>query len=652
MTKDDVEQLASDILYHKKLYYKGKSILTDAEYDKLEDRLKKQAPDHPVLSFVGYQMENAGHKVLHRIPMLSLAKTYSQEELLEFLHKHQCMAIEKLDGMALSLEYDQHGVLVVASTRGNGTYGENVTEHVYHIKHIPKRIPVASHIKAYKYEIRGEVYFPLSQFEKFEDRFDSLRNAVPGTLGRKEVDQARDVLHVLEFLPYDALILDEDNQVLNAQKMANFLQIESDYFEKLHWIESLGFYVHQEKKPHPISQQITAIELQNLISHFFQKQRDYHVDGIVFRVRDEFIWESLGNTAHHPRGSLAFKQAGQTAETEILAIEENVGRSGKITFRAKLNPVSLSGALISYATLHNAEFIEHGNYSVGAHVELIRSGEVIPSIIRLIKPGPHPFVLPRVCQCGAPLVRQGPDLFCTQKGNCSLQEQESLAYFVAALGMLGISDKIVLKLRQAGFVKEPADFFKLKKEDLLQLEGFAEKSSENVIKTIQDHTKVPLASFLTALGLKRGGAVKCAEVAKKYKTLSGVRTLDPNELMLEKGWAEKSAQDFVQSIQEKNKIIDHLLQYVEVLEDHSGQKSSAQKDHPYYGKQICITGTLSKPRDEYKTMLMAVGAKLVSAVTSKTDFLVCNEPSQSSKYKEAQKLGIPVVTESEFTEKL
>lgn len=650
--QNEIEKLASQILYHKKLYYKGKSIISDAEYDHLEDILRKKDPHHPVLALVGYHMGDTAHKIRHHVPMLSLAKTYSKEDLLAFLNKYHCISTDKLDGMAMSLEYDETGTLKLASTRGNGTFGENVTEHIYHMLHVPKRIDMKPAWQHCHFEIRGEVYFPLSKFKKFEDKFDSLRNAVPGTMGRKDVEEAIDVLHVLEFCPYDILAFDKKKRCLAAEEFSETFHVEPDYFKKLMFIQKLGFDVHESRLPREMKQDINEEELNHFIEHFFEKKRDYHVDGIVFRVRNEILWESLGNTAHHSRGSLAFKQAGDTAHTEILAIEENVGRSGKITFRAKLKPVFLSGATISYATLHNAEFIEEGHYAVGAHVEIIRSGEVIPSIIRLLKPAPHKFKLPTTCVCGAPLKRQGPDLFCTQKGTCSLKEQESLVYFVSSLDMLGISDKIVLKLREAGLVKEPADFYKLTVEDLLQLEGFAQKSSENVVATIQKSKEIPLAKFLTALGLKRGGYVKCSEVAKKCSTLAHVLKLTPEELMEEKGWAEKSAQDFVESLHEKKQTIDHLLKYVHVLPDHSGQDIQKQKDHPYFGKHICITGSLSKPRDEYKAELEAVGAKLVSSVSSKTDFLVCNEESSSSKYKDALKYGVPILTEREFVKKL
>lgn len=646
-----IETIASQLLYHKKLYYSGRSIISDAEYEALEDYLKKLSPDHPVLSLVGYKFDDSGKKIAHHMPMLSLAKTYSADDLFEFLNKNPCVVMDKIDGMALSIEFDKSGKFLRASTRGNGKFGEDVSEHVFHIQNIPKKIVMDEKWGNVYFEIRGEVYFPLSNFKMFEDRFDSFRNAVPGTLGRKEVEEAVDVLRALHFCVYDVLIFDNNNNIIPAKDIHKVFDIPCDYYAKMNLAKKIGF---TENVGH-VSEFQTPINVEHLskfIEDWYGKSRDYQIDGIVFRYRDEVTWENLGNTAHHPRGSIAFKQAGETAETEILAIEENIGRSGKITFRAKLKKVELSGAKISYATLHNAEFIEQGNYSVGAKVEIIRSGEVIPAIIRLIEASNKPFELPKLCRCGYPLTRQGPDLMCLEKRPCNFKDQESLVYFVSSLDIMGISDKIVLKIRESGLVQEPADFYKLSVEDLLQLEGFAQKSSENVVSAIQNSKKIPLAKFLTSLGLKRGGAVKCQEVAKKCVSLKNVLNLTAEDLLQEKGWAQKSAEDFVNSLKDKLKIIQNLLNFVSVVDDESGALLQSQGDHPYFGKSICITGSLSRPREEYKIMLDKVGAKLVSAVSSKTDLLVCNETSSSSKYKDALKHNIKIITEKEFASKL
>lgn len=650
--RQEIEKLASQILYHKKLYYSGKSILSDQEYDLLEEKLKNICPDHPALSLVGYKTPGNSGKIHHEIPMLSLAKTYSQTDLLEFLNKYTCVALDKFDGMALSLEYDKNGHLAVASTRGNGKFGENITEHVYHILSIPKKINRNKNWPENIYfEIRGEVYFPHSKFQRYEDKFDSFRNAVPGTMGRKDVEEAVEILNCFEFCPFDFLVFNEKKEILNSKEINSIFSIDFDYVKKIKLLHSLGFSF-DDKVLTEIHSPLEEKDLEKLLPQLYTRPRDYQIDGIVFRIRDEKIWESLGNTAHHPRGSLAFKQAGETAITEILAIEESVGRSGKITFRAKLKPVFLSGATISFATLHNAEYIEQGNYSVGAQVEIIRSGEVIPAIVNLVKPGLSKYELPKHCRCGYTLTRQGPDLMCLEKRVCNYKDQESLVYFVSALDMLGISDKIVLKMREAGLVNEPADFYKIAVEDLLQLEGFAQKSSENIVASIQNARQLPLAKFLTALGLKRGGAVKCQEVARKCGSLKNVLQLKAADLIVEKGWAEKSAEDFVNSLQDKYSLINNLLKYVHVLDDTSANNVLKYASHPYYEKHICITGALSRPREEYKYLLEKIGAKVVSSVTSKTDFLVCNEASSSTKYKEAQKLGIPVISEAQLMQGL
>jgi DNA ligase (NAD+) len=643
------EQLASQLLHYKRLYYLGTPAIDDTTYDALEDKLRAMDPHHPVLAFVGYPLAKTEGKVVHEPPMLSLAKTYEIKDLQSFLQKGAAVVSEKFDGMALALEFGANGSLERASTRGNGTLGEDVTEAVFRVKSLPKSL-VWGRENQIKIEIRGEIYFPIPAFEPFAERFESYRNAVPGTFGRKEVQEAADVLAVLEFCAYDFHLKTGDGKLLDAEETHAVLGFpDGTYWKRLKTLETWGFFTGVAAGTSTLVEKGTAAEdLQNLVTSAFEKKRDHLMDGLVFRYNDDALWETLGNTSHHPRGSLAFKQTGETAETLIEAIEVNVGRSGKITFRARLAPVQLSGAKITYATLHNAEFITQGGYAPGAKVQLKRSGEVIPSIIGLAEPSLVSYSLPEKCPCGFDLTRHGPDLFCYERRKCAHKDQESLVYFVKSLDILGISDRIIEKLRTAGLLETPADLFRLTKDDFLQMEGFAEKSAENAVKAIQEKRRLPLHVFLTALGLKRGGAVKCKEVARKFCTLEAVRGAKASELSEEKGWAGKSAEDFLTSLQEKSDVIDDLLKVVDILPEEKQGFSEAMKGHPYFGKSICITGSLSRPREEYKARLEKQGAKLVSSVTSKTHLLVCNEASQSSKYTQAVELGVPIVSEAEF----
>jgi DNA ligase (NAD+) len=675
MTKDSIaasqltriEQLASQILLYKELYYLGRAAISDEAYDVLEEELRALDANHPALQFVGYQLRDSVQKVPHRPPMLSLAKTYDLKDIPQFMGERAVVLSDKVDGMALSVEYDFQGRLLRASTRGSGTFGEDVTAHVMHVLSLPKHLRLSDRLKNVRLEVRGEIYFPVSRFAPFSQRFDSYRNAVPGTFGRKEVDEAVDVLNVLSFRAYDfvmfrqsaidaagdILSVDEVSKVFSSSDVSLGFNSKS-YYDKLTFLQQLGFETGiSEGTTLLVDAKSAQVEPQVLIQQAFQKSRDHQIDGLVIRINDEELFEAMGTTSHHPRGSLAFKQEGETAVTEILSIETSIGRSGKVTFRAQVRPVQLSGAHISFATLHNAEFIRSGGYAPGALVKMTRSGEVIPSIIGLERSAEEPYELPTNCPCGYLLTRSGPDLFCSQPQlSCAPKDQESFLYFAQTLEILGLSEKTVAKLREAGLLRSPADFFRLTVDDVLTLEGFAQRSAENLVASIQQKRKIPLAIFLAALGLKRGGLVKCKEVAARCSTLENVLSITAEELMTDRGWAGKSASDFLDSLHARQNWIQDLLQFVIVEPDTTRQEQAHKADHPLFGKSVCITGTLSQAREIYVHRLEKVGAKVASSVSAKTSYLVCNEASGSSKYVQAQKLGIPVLSEAQLNELL
>jgi DNA ligase (NAD+) len=644
---DEVEAKASLLAIYKQRYYQGQASVPDEVYDALEDELRRLAPNHPILRTVGF--EPSGAKVAHDPPMLSLLKSYDAEEIAQFVKQHQEVCLtDKLDGMALALEFDQNGVLVCASTRGNGSLGENVTAHVRLVPAIPKTVAT---FPGFFLEVRGEVYFPLEGFAGFLDRFDSFRNAVPGSFGRKDPAEAADVLAHFEFCAYDVLVRRAtDLSVVEPLTRAGVLGLKTtSHFEKLQFLESLGFWAGirsgaTQKLTHVDFQEPRMLSVSSFLTGLMARERPYAIDGLVLRCDDDQTYARLGNTAHHPRGSIAFKQSGETAVTTIRSIHVGVGRSGKISFRAELNPVFLSGATLAFATLHNAEFIESGRYAPGAQVKIKRSGEVIPYIIGLEIPSDQPYALPNACLCGSPLTRQGPDLFCLDNALCPYRDSESLLYFVQSLEIYGVSDKILEKLRTAGLVASPADLFELTRDDLLTLDGFGPKLADNVLGAIASKRRLGLAMFLTSLGLKRGGKVKCAQVARAFGSLDRVLRLTPEELVNLDGWAQKSAEDFLTSLQAKRSLIAALQKWITV-DDAAPQTVVA---NPLSGKKLCITGALSLPRKAYEDRLKALGAAVQASVSPQTDYLVCNEPSGSSKYQKALALGVPILTEQEL----
>lgn len=656
LAKSRAEQLASQILLYKELYYLGRAAISDEAYDALENELRSLDARHPALNFVGYKVKESASKVRHRPLMLSLSKTYKSDELNEFVAGRDVVLSDKVDGMALALEYDFDGRLVRASTRGSGSLGEDVTSHVMHVVSLPKHISSARFGKELRFEMRGEIYFPIQEFSRFSERFDSYRNAVPGTFGRRDVDEAVDVLNVLRFRCYDVMIFrktdsDKEDALQTAEQTIGVTG--ATYIEKLSWLGDLGFDTGlKEGTTRVISSSTLGDDLSECVTRSFQAERDHQIDGIVIRLNDEILYEALGATSHHPRGSIAFKQESEIAITKILAIETSLGRSGKVTFRAKVEPVQLSGAQISYATLHNAEFIRSGGYAPGAQVRITRSGEVIPSIIGLENPADQEYKFPETCPCGYQLTASGPDLYCTQDISCAPKDQEAFLYFAQTLEINGVSEKTITKLRESGLLKSPSDFFRISVDDVKSLEGFAQRSAENLVSSIQERRKVPLAVFLAALGLKRGGIVKCREVAARFSTLSNVLNATAEDLMEEKGWAEKSAQDFIASLHGRKRWIADLLSVVEVSEDTTHVERAQFATHPLSGKSICITGALSQPREVYARKLEKIGAKVASSVSGKTHYLVCNEESSSSKFAQAKKLGIPVLKETELVELL
>lgn len=625
---DKIQELKEKIKKYRIAYEEGHPLISDAEYDLLEEELKLTDPGNEILKEVG-NPESPG-SIPHKPPMLSLAKSYEINKIKEFMSVSQCIAMEKVDGMAISLEY-QKGSLYRAMTRGNGKIGEDVTLFTFHIADIMKNIPSDHNIM-----IRGEVFFRRSHFKNFEDEFDSPRNAVAGTFSRKEKNIK--VLEALSFTPYDIFMKEEDN-IISAESFADIFNLSKPIFtQRLSLLKSWGFQTLRYEM-------IMDDALEPWVEAFFLESRDYLVDGIVFRYDDDVLWEQKGFTAHHPRGSLAYKRNSLQQETVIRDIHSHVNRSGKISFRAEVDEVSVEGAKIKFASLHNISFIEEGGYGLGAKVLIQRSGEVIPALVSCITPPLEKYIPPKVCPCGYLLERKGPDLFCVQQEMCTPKKHEFLIYYCHALECKGLSDKILKKMMDAHLISDPADLYDLQKTDLATLPGLGEKSAENMIKAIDKIRTVTLAQFIYSLGLEGCGYSRSEELASLCKTweqtLALIEDLDENKWVSLKGWGEKSFDNLKRSLNQKSSMIQRLLLKVKIKE---AEEISLDKIN------VVVTGSLSISRKEWEDH-WKTKVKVESSVTQKTQYVICNDKETgSSKLAAAQKKGIPIITELEFQE--
>ena len=406
-SSEKVEKLANEIYKNKRLYYAGKPVLSDIDYDKLEHELRLIAPNHPVLSFVGTDEGQNGKKVAHQKPMLSLQKTYDFGELEKWVEKHATVGMWKVDGNSLSLVYEA-GKLSVAKTRGDGKMGEDVTEKAIWVSDVRREFD-----EDYSLEIRGELYCSESKFgdlaeymeSKGLDRPTSPRNIVAGLLGRKShVSLAR----YFNFLAFD--VITEDPRLQFATEI-----------EKFEWLKKQGFSL---PKPKLIENKKTLETYVNEVKTYMD-EGDVGLDGVVFSYNQTDLHDELGETAHHPRYKISFKWQGETAVSKIDKIVWATSRLGIVTPVAQIIPVELSGAKITNITLHNAEHVRAYNLKSGDEIRLVRSGEVIPKFLEVVNPTQGHYEWPQHCEsCNGGLNFDGVRLKCTNKESCPAQQKE------------------------------------------------------------------------------------------------------------------------------------------------------------------------------------------------------------------------------------
>lgn len=625
MKANRVQELEKLILYHKELYYRGKAEISDEAYDKLESELKKLDSSNPILKLIGHMQIDNNLKVAHKRKMLSLDKTYDENDLIKWIDKEDVISIYKIDGSSCSLIY-KDGHLSMAKTRGDGQYGENITKKAMFISDIPKSIPYKGEL-----EVRGEIFciessfFHLSkEMEKMGlEKPSSQRNIVAGLLGRKEN------IHLSGFLNFKAFdLVSEEKHTKERQKLEELKKFGFDIPD---------YEIHSEKK---------SVEKTIQEAKEFMVKGEYLVDGLVFVYDDLKLHSELGETSHHPRYKLAFKFAGDTKVTHINEIEWGVSRNGTLTPVAHVEPVELSGALIGRVTLHNFGLVQNYELKAGDKIEIIRSGEVIPKFLQVVVKSSGEFAYPKKCpSCNSKLVIQDIWLFCENE-MCPTKVKEEILNYIQKSGIEDLSDKRLEEMMAKGLVEEIPDLYEMTIDHLLMLEKVKDKLANKMYENIQKSKDQSLAQFISAIGVEGVSITKSEKIiAQGYNTLDKVLSLTLDKMMNIEGFAEKSSQTFLASIHKKEPLIRELLKVgIKVKADELSSGEGALKE-----LKFCITGELSMGRSEFEKLIKKNGGVMVGSVSKNTSFLITNETeSSSSKFVKAKDLGIPIISEKKL----
>lgn len=621
-----IAKLAEDVLAYKRSYYQGKPQVSDSVYDQLEDELRKLAPGHPALEAVGSIPEGKGRKVPHATPMLSLQKVYDPDQLASWLEGHEAVGTIKIDGNSMSLIYE-NGEWTGAKTRGDGRIGEDVTDKITWVNNIPKTLP-----HNLTGEVRGELFCRLSRFAALvEDMVardleapTNPRNIVSGILGRKN---HIDLASYFEFMAFD--LLQSPQQLTREQ-------------DKLSRLGDLGFALPY----HQLIADTSGCDAFLAEVKAMMTDGDIALDGAVFSYDDISYQNQLGDTSHHPRYKMSFKWQGDTKVTTIERIHWETSRLGIVTPVAIVEPVELSGAMITRVTLHNAEHVKQHELKTGDVIEIVRSGEVIPKFLTVVSAAKGQGAWLENCpSCGHPLTFDGVRLRCPNSSGCPAQQSKSILNWIKATGIDDISDKRLEALLSSGLVQVIPDLYTLQHEDLTKLPLTKDKMATKIITNIAGAKTLPLAVFLNGLGIPGMGQSSWEKLTHHYDSLEAIRELTTEQVVAIDGFAAKSAEDVVDHLVAKSELIDELLAVgVSIIRPAKAAASADLAD-----MKFVITGKLSEPRSAIEQKIKARGGKIQSSVSSQTSVIVCNDPeSSSSKAKKARDLGVPFWSEDKL----
>ena len=664
-------KLRSEIEYHNNLYYnEDNPIISDMEYDFLIRELKELEQKYPELLEYNKNGENSPtekiggtasekfSKVRHRVPMLSLSNTYNISEIEDFDKRVKKIILAeniennskeleyilelKLDGLSISLIYE-NGMLVQAVTRGDGQVGEDVTENIREIPTVPKKLK-----ENVSLEVRGEIILPISSFNRInqeredegEDVFANPRNAASGTI--RQLDKTIVAERGLDCYLY---------YLVNAENYGIKTHLES-----IEYIEKLGF------KTTKIFEKYTDFKkLEEAIDkwHDDRKKLDYETDGLVIKVNNFSLYETLGYTTKSPRWAIAYKFPAEQVKTKLMDVTFQVGRTGVITPVAELEAVNLSGSVVKRASLHNFDEIRRKDIKIGDNVIVEKAAEIIPQVVNIVfddRTGKEIEIQePANCPvCNSELAHEeGLVALKCHNPLCPEKVKRQIAYFVSrdAMNISGLGDKIVEKFIELGKIKTIVDIYSLKeyREELENLEKMGQKSVDNLINNIEASKNRDFSKVLYALGIPFVGKFNANLLTKNFENIENLKNQSIENLLAVKGIGDKVAIAVNTFLNNENnwKIITDLQNIgLQFAINESNLKEIA--DNPIKDKNFLATGKLQKyKRNDIKDIILSKGGNYLSAVSKNLDFLIAGEKA-GSKLEKAEKLGVRILTEDEF----
>ncbi|MDQ5814087.1 MAG: NAD-dependent DNA ligase LigA [Actinomycetota bacterium] len=656
--RDRIEELRELVRYHNRRYYvEDAPEISDAEYDALYKELEILENEHPELVTTDSPTQRIGgepleefEQVMHAVPMLSLSNARKLEDLYEWDARVRRLLGDdeepryvtelKIDGLAVSLRYER-GRFVRGATRGNGTIGEDVTANLRTVRSIPERL---SGDYPEVLEARGEVYIPLDRFEEFNGRqeaegkrpFANPRNLAAGSIRQ-----------------LDPRITAERPLAIFCYGVGEGGERYESHSATLDALRSYGLRVN----PHKVHEDIESVAEECAYWTRERASLGYQIDGVVVKVNSREQQLALGSVAKAPRWAIAYKFEPLAARTRLTDIIVNVGRTGALTPQALLEPVNVGGVTISRATLHNEDYIKEKGILIGDEVIVERAGDVIPQVVRAIPQeragNEYPFEMPENCPvCGEPVSRpEGEAVTRCVNARCPAQALEHIIHWAskAAMDIEGLGEKVATKLFDLSLIRDAADIYGLRAEQLEPLEGFGEKSAENLVRAIERSKEQPFSRVLFALGIRHVGSVTAGLIAGRFGGEDLLRGVSVEQLTKIEGIGEVVARAVVAyfALEDNRSLVVRLMRAGLDLERTTG----ASQEGPLAGRRVVITGTLSRPRSYFVERLEEAGGTFTSSVSKNTDYVLAGEEA-GSKLERANSLGVPVLDETAFEELL